>query len=58
MLNIIPLHNLIINLRGRNTPLILYLGLKSHGTGIGKSKEMKIYIGEIKELVEKGKKIY
>jgi len=38
MLNIIPLHNLIMNLRGRTISLILYLGLKNHWTGIGKHK--------------------
>jgi len=41
MLNIISLHNLIMNLRERDTPLILYLGLKKHGTWIGKSKANK-----------------
>jgi len=39
MLNIIPLHNLIMNLRGRDTPPVPHLGLKNHEIGIVKNKE-------------------
>jgi len=39
MLNIIPLHNLIMNLRGRDTSPIPYLGLENHRFGIEKNKE-------------------
>jgi len=36
-----------MNLRGRDTPPISYLGLKIHKTGIGSIKNLEVQVGQL-----------